>query len=87
MLLSAALLAEHLLRRAPALTRHRLWSLVFAALLALPVLSAMLPALDVPLPRRWEAVAPARTATATSLVVRQDVVGGLQVHKAPVVTV
>src|SRR5947208_3644526 len=52
-LLSVALLAVHLRRRAPAVTRHRLWSVAFAAVLALPLLEAALPALDVPVPSGW----------------------------------
>ena len=38
LLLSATLLAARLLRRAPAASRHRLWTLAFAAVLALPLL-------------------------------------------------
>jgi hypothetical protein len=48
MLLAATLLAARLLRRAPAATRHRLWTLAFAAVLALPVLAMALPPLRVP---------------------------------------
>ena len=49
-ILAATLAAASLLRRAPALTRHRLWTLGFAAVLALPILGVALPALDVPMP-------------------------------------
>jgi beta-lactamase regulating signal transducer with metallopeptidase domain len=52
-LLSLTLLAVFLLRRAPAAVRHRLWTFAFVALLALPMLTAALPALDVPLPGGW----------------------------------
>jgi len=52
-LLSATLLAVRVRRRAPAVTRHRLWSVAFAAVLALPLLAAALPALDVPVPPGW----------------------------------
>lgn len=55
LILLATLLVQRLLRRAPAVARHRIWSGVFAALLALPVLAAGLPALYVPLPARWDA--------------------------------
>ena len=48
--LAATLAAARLLRRAPAVTRHRLWTLGFAGVLALPVLAAALPALYVPVP-------------------------------------
>jgi beta-lactamase regulating signal transducer with metallopeptidase domain/predicted nucleic acid-binding Zn-ribbon protein len=55
LLLSVTLLAARLLQRAPAATRHRLWSLAFAALLALPLLASALPALSVPVPAGWRA--------------------------------
>jgi beta-lactamase regulating signal transducer with metallopeptidase domain/predicted nucleic acid-binding Zn-ribbon protein len=50
LLLSATLVASRLLRRAPAATRHRLWTLAFAAILALPLLLIVVPALYVPMP-------------------------------------
>jgi beta-lactamase regulating signal transducer with metallopeptidase domain len=49
-LLAATLLTARLLRRAPAASRHRLWTVAFAAVLALPLLAALLPALYVPVP-------------------------------------
>src|SRR5438128_6921816 len=52
-LLSATLLAVRVRRRAPAVTRHRLWSLAFAAGLALPLLASALPVLYVPVPAGW----------------------------------
>ena len=64
LLLSATLLAVFLLRRAPAVIRHRLWTLAFAALLALPLLPFALPAVDVPLPA-WATLAPPPSVTAT----------------------
>ena len=54
-LLSATLLAARVWRRAPAVTRHRLWSLAFAAGLALPLLASALPVLYVPVPAGWAA--------------------------------
>ncbi|MEX0724659.1 MAG: M56 family metallopeptidase [Planctomycetaceae bacterium] len=48
-LLVIAFAASLLLRRAAAATRHRLWSATFLALLLLPLLSMMLPALLVPI--------------------------------------
>lgn len=57
-LLSATLLAARLLRGAPAAMRHRLWSVAFAAALALPALGAALPALYVPVPAGWRTAAP-----------------------------
>jgi len=52
-LLSAALLTARLLRRAPALAVHRLWTGLFATILALPLLSATLPAFDISIPATW----------------------------------
>ena len=49
-LLGGALIAARILRRAPAATRHGLWSIAFAALLALPVLASVVPSLPVPMP-------------------------------------
>lgn len=50
LLLSATLLAARLLRRAPAATRHGLWTVGFAAVLALPLLAFALPALRISVP-------------------------------------
>lgn len=55
-LLLLALAAAHLLRRAPAILSHRLWTGLFAALLVLPCLAFVLPAIDVPIPARWTAL-------------------------------
>ena len=52
-LLTAALAGARLLRRAPAATRHGLWSVAFAALLALPFLASLVPSLHVPVPAGW----------------------------------
>ena len=43
LLLAAALGVARSLRRAPAVMRHGLWTVAFAALLALPLLAATLP--------------------------------------------
>ncbi len=56
LLLAASLLAARLLGRAPALIRHRLWTLAFAAVLALPLLVAALPAIHVPMPAALGAI-------------------------------
>jgi beta-lactamase regulating signal transducer with metallopeptidase domain/predicted nucleic acid-binding Zn-ribbon protein len=58
LVLSAALLAAAFLRNASALARHRYWSVVFGAILMLPLLALALPAFMVPMPVGWEAVAP-----------------------------
>ena len=47
-LLILALVTDRLLRRAPAHTRHAMWTATFVVLLVLPILSALLPALPVP---------------------------------------
>lgn len=68
-LLTAALAGARLLHRAPAATRHGLWSVAFAALLALPLLAFVVPALHVPVPAGWPAFASAsavKPALATS---------------------
>ena len=62
-LLSVTLMAARLLYRAPAASRHALWSLSFAALLLLPPLAAALPAFYVPIPTGWDTT-PLRIAPA-----------------------
>jgi len=52
--LSMTLFAARLLSRAPATTRHGLWSVVFGSLLLLAPLAASLPALRVPVPAGWQ---------------------------------
>jgi beta-lactamase regulating signal transducer with metallopeptidase domain len=54
LLWSMALAGAALLRNAHAVDRHRLWTIGFAAVLLLPVLTAILPSLDVPVPS-WAA--------------------------------
>lgn len=62
--LLAALAAAWGLRRAPASARHLVWVAAFAALLALPLLGALLPSWRVPLlPRAW-AITPAADVAA-----------------------
>ena len=58
LLLGAALLGARLLRGSAAGTRHAVWSVTFAALLALPLLGAAVPALHVPMPAAWAGVMP-----------------------------
>jgi len=62
-LLAATLGGASLLGAAPAAARHRLWTTLFVALLALPVLGAALPAVPVSLPRRVAVATPPRLAT------------------------
>lgn len=57
-LLAAALVAAHLLGRGSASTRHGLWSATFVALLTLPLLGYVAPALYVPVPAAWRSAAP-----------------------------
>jgi beta-lactamase regulating signal transducer with metallopeptidase domain/predicted nucleic acid-binding Zn-ribbon protein len=66
-LLGAVLTAARILRRAPAATRHGLWSVAFTALLALPFLSSVLPSLRVPVPAALFAFANAAPARTTAL--------------------
>ena len=54
LLWSLALGGAALVRRAHAADRHRLWTIGFAAVLLLPLLTATLPSLDVPVPS-WAA--------------------------------
>jgi beta-lactamase regulating signal transducer with metallopeptidase domain/predicted nucleic acid-binding Zn-ribbon protein len=67
LLLAAALLGARALRRAPAAARHALWSVTFAALLALPLLAGALPSLHVPVPDGWAAPAGSDAAGAQTL--------------------
>jgi beta-lactamase regulating signal transducer with metallopeptidase domain len=55
LVLGSALLLAIALRRAPGSARHRLWSLAFAGLLALPLLAMGLPSLPLPVrvPEAW----------------------------------
>ena len=60
LVLAMVLGAARLLRRVPAATRHGVWSLGFSVLLILPLLSSLLPAIDVRLPAGWgRSLAPA----------------------------
>ena len=65
-LLAAALAAAAVMRRAPAVSRHRLWTVAFAAVLALPALAVALPVLHVPVPSCCDAPA-ASPAIVTAL--------------------
>lgn len=65
LVLGVTLVAARLLNRAPAATRHGLWSIAFGSLLLLAPLAAMLPALHVPVPAGWETPVPPRV-TASS---------------------
>lgn len=52
--LAAALAGARLLRRSAATTRHAGWTMAFIALLALPALPSLLPAITVPVPVAWQ---------------------------------
>jgi len=78
LLLSVALLVAPLLGRAPAATRHRLWTALFAAVLALPLLAMVLPALDVPVRVGREAAA-AQPPTSGRVIAVQAPAGGTSV--------
>src|SRR6185503_8629605 len=62
-LLAITLTGARLLRRGPASTRHAIWTMAFAALLTLPALSYVLPAVDVPVPERWRPAAASQGET------------------------
>lgn len=73
LLLTLALVLDHLLRQAPAVHRHRLWTLTFLAVLLLPALTAFLPVWQVPVPGWPGPVDPGAEST------RQPVQGPLPV--------
>lgn len=54
LILAAAFGAAWLTRRAPARSRHLLWSAAFAAVLLLPIVAMVAPPLRVPLPSAWQ---------------------------------
>ncbi len=64
--LALTLGVSHLVRRAAAVTRHRLWTVAFVSLVALPWLAFALPTLYLPVPEGWStnAVEEARAARA-----------------------
>lgn len=62
-LMAVALLASMLLRDQPARTRHRWWSALFVGVLVLPVLTGVMPTLEVPLPAAWTAPVPTAPST------------------------
>src|SRR5688572_4694398 len=65
LVLAVTLVAARLLNRAPAATRHGLWSLAFGSLLLLAPLAAVLPVLHVPVPASWETPAPPRVTSSS----------------------
>src|SRR5687767_11417827 len=58
LLLMAVLVIARMMRHTTASARHRLWSVAFAALLALPLLGAALPAVAIRMPA-WAAASAA----------------------------
>lgn len=64
LLWSMALAGAALLRKAPAVERHRLWTIGFTAVLVLPLFTATLPSFDVPVPAWSVAQAHSRTVSA-----------------------
>jgi beta-lactamase regulating signal transducer with metallopeptidase domain len=90
LLLSAMLLAARLLRRAPAVTRHRLWTFTFAAVLCLPLLAVALPALYVPMPSCCASPLPPSTVAASpseNAPLPRDTGGRILVNAPPVLAV
>ena len=53
LVLALTLGVSRLVRRAAAVARHRLWTVAFVSLVALPWLAFALPALYVPVPEGW----------------------------------
>jgi beta-lactamase regulating signal transducer with metallopeptidase domain len=78
-LLAAALFAARALRGAPAARRHGIWSMAFVALLALPLLALVLPALRVPVPSWPSTALPNSPAIA-------DRVGDVETPELPIAT-
>jgi beta-lactamase regulating signal transducer with metallopeptidase domain len=62
-LLLATLAAARALRRAPAGARHHFWTGAFAGLLVLPVMTAIVPMVHVPVPQSWTTATASRDAT------------------------
>lgn len=89
LLLLVALLGGRLLRRSAAASRHRFWSAAFAALLAMPMLGAALPALYVPVPARWQIASRSIEPSTPSIapVANQDIAPVAHVDIAPVANV
>ena len=81
-LLAAALGLARLLWRTPAATRHGVWSLAFAALIALPVLAYGLPAIYFPVPAAWQTPASAAPVPAANDAVPATVRAGAQLPRA-----
>ncbi len=69
LLLAIALAAGRWFRRASGRTRHTLWTAAFAAMLVLPAVPYLLPALDVPVPERWR---PATRSSSHELAVTRE---------------
>lgn len=85
LLLFATLLAARLLRRAPAASRHRFWTVAFAAVLALPLLASLLPALHVPVPYCCAAPSgPERPSAITTMVAQAG--GTRTIHDTMIVS-
>jgi beta-lactamase regulating signal transducer with metallopeptidase domain/predicted nucleic acid-binding Zn-ribbon protein len=63
LLFLAAIGAAALLRRSAASTRHLIWSGLFASVVALPLLSAALPRIDIPVPATWQIAVPSTGQT------------------------
>ena len=71
-LLALVLCLVRALRRGSAGTRHTIWSVAFAALLALPALALLMPALDIPVPASLVAQPSAPVAVALPAAVAAD---------------
>lgn len=85
-LLAVALVGARLLRRKSASLRHAIWTMAFAAILVLPALPYVLPAIEVPVPVSWR-VSPQRTPPASAIDSERGTTrAGTHVERLPAVT-
>src|SRR5688572_10711618 len=75
LVLAGALLVTHVMRRRPAAERHLVWVVAVAAVLALPLLTLVLPATRVALPDWIPLPAPVASVPTPAAEVRVVVVG------------
>jgi beta-lactamase regulating signal transducer with metallopeptidase domain len=79
LLFLAAFGTAALLRRSAAWTHHLIWSGLFASVVALPLLSAMLPRIDIPVPGVWRIEIPMTGHTDGAPATRAVSAGGADV--------
>src|SRR5438093_11057747 len=79
LLFLAAFGAAALLRRSAASTRHLIWSGLFASVVALPLLTATLPRIDIPVPAAWQIAVPSTGQTGAAPAALAVSAGGARV--------